>query len=268
MQFRFSDLSASCFQSASCHRYMSWALTLPIVRISSAILHTCGKVLPSSSLRICLCMELFSSFPARSSTLRHAPSAMSLRIRLPRGPCRAIPRGSFPLERVDIFASEIFPMLSDISNRDSCRLGRDLNLNVLGMPSKMRDTASRLSVSTSAFTVIAAKPRLGVGSSARSHIRIESRDKAGTFLDLLREVTENIVLQFILLTLVACLHQLEARHINVQVHLLFDSFITSAERLDFRIGKRGLVNILTGAQETCLSFMKMNFCLFSTVCQR
>ena len=58
---------------------------------------------------------------------------------------------------------------------------------------------------------------------------------------------EQIVLQTKLLALMAGLHQLQAGNIHIQIHLLFDPLVTGAQRLDLRVGKRGFVHILAGA---------------------
>ena len=79
------------------------------------------------------------------------------------------------------------------------------------------------------------------------HICFQTCDGIFRRFNLLREVTQKIVLQLILLTLMAGAHQLQAGNVYIQVHLFLDALVTGAERLDLRIGQRRFVNVLTGA---------------------
>jgi len=57
---------------------------------------------------------------------------------------------------------------------------------------------------------------------------------------------EQIVLQTELLALMAGLHELQTGNIHIQVHLLLDTLVSGAQRLDLGIGKGGLVHVLAG----------------------
>jgi hypothetical protein len=58
---------------------------------------------------------------------------------------------------------------------------------------------------------------------------------------------EQIVLQTELLAPVAGLHELQAGNVHIQVHLLFNSLVSCAQRLDLCVGKSSLVHVLAGA---------------------
>ena len=45
----------------------------------------------------------------------------------------------------------------------------------------------------------------------------------------------------------AGLHELQAGNVHIQVHLLFNSLVSGAQRLDLGVGKGGLVHVLAGA---------------------
>ena len=62
--------------------------------------------------------------------------------------------------------------------------------------------------------------------------------------DLFRELFEDFVLQRVFLTQVVCFQKFQARHINIQVHLLFDIRVARTQCLDFGIRECLLVNIL------------------------
>ncbi|CUO68611.1 Uncharacterised protein [Flavonifractor plautii] len=79
------------------------------------------------------------------------------------------------------------------------------------------------------------------------HILLKSGDKALALLNLLREMAQHIVLHLELLALMVRFQDAQAGHVNVQVHLLPDEGIASAQGLDLRIGKGGLVHVLAGA---------------------
>ena len=81
----------------------------------------------------------------------------------------------------------------------------------------------------------------------RFHIRLKAGEEAFVFLDLRREMPQDVVLQAVLLALVIGLHQPQPRHVHVEVHLFADALVSGAQRLDLGIGKRRLVNILTAS---------------------
>ena len=81
----------------------------------------------------------------------------------------------------------------------------------------------------------------------RLHICLKSCDESLVLFNLFREVTEKVVLQPVLLTLMVGLHQLQPCHIHIQIHLLLDALVTGTERLDLRIGQRGFINVLTAS---------------------
>ena len=81
----------------------------------------------------------------------------------------------------------------------------------------------------------------------RFQIGGKALDKALVLPYLFGEGFEQIVLKTELLALVVCLHQLQARHIHIQVHFLFYPVVSGAQRLDLRIGKGCFVHVLTGA---------------------
>ena len=60
-------------------------------------------------------------------------------------------------------------------------------------------------------------------------------------------MAQHIVLHLELLALMVRFQDAQAGHVNVQVHLLPDEGIASAQGLDLRIGKGGLVHVLAGA---------------------
>mgnify|MGYP000665293672 CR=1 FL=1 len=65
--------------------------------------------------------------------------------------------------------------------------------------------------------------------------------------NLLRQRLNDLILQGVPLAEVVGFQEPETLHINVQVHLLPDEGIASAQGLDLRIGKGGLVHVLAGA---------------------
>ena len=67
------------------------------------------------------------------------------------------------------------------------------------------------------------------------------------FLNVCRELGQQLVLQAEFLTLVVGFQHLQLCHLNVQVHLLLDERISGAQCLDFSIRKRLFVYILAGA---------------------
>ena len=81
----------------------------------------------------------------------------------------------------------------------------------------------------------------------RLHIGGEALHEALVLPDLFGEMPEQIVLQTELLALMAGLHELQAGNVHIQVHLLFNSLVSGAQRLDLRVGKSGLVHVLAGA---------------------
>ena len=81
----------------------------------------------------------------------------------------------------------------------------------------------------------------------RLHIGGEALHEALVLPDLFGEMPEQIVLQTELLALMAGLHELQAGNVHIQVHLLLDTLVSGAQRLDLGIGKRRLVNILTAS---------------------
>ena len=81
----------------------------------------------------------------------------------------------------------------------------------------------------------------------RFHIRLKAGEEAPVFLDLRREMPQDVVLQPVLLALVVGLHQPQPRHVHVEVHLFTDALVSGAQRLDLGIGERRLVNILTAS---------------------
>lgn len=114
------------------------------------------------------------------------------------------------------------------------------------MASTRAAPAFSLSVSTSPRTTIPAKPSLRVRVFRQYlHICLKTCNESLVLLNLFREVAENVVLQTILLALMIGLHQLQPCHVHIQIHLLLDPLITGTECLDFRIGKRSLINVLT-----------------------
>ena len=78
------------------------------------------------------------------------------------------------------------------------------------------------------------------------YIRFQTGDHIFRRVDLLREFAQEVVLQPVLLALMVRAHQLQAGNIHIQIHLLFDTLVTGAERFDLRIRKSRFVNILTG----------------------
>ena len=99
-----------------------------------------------------------------------------------------------------------------------------------------------------AFDLHTRKAVLGVGMLfQRFHIRLKAGEEAFVFLNLRREMPQDVVLQAVLLALVIGLHQPQPRHVHVEVHLFADALVSGAQRLDLGIGKRRLVNILTAS---------------------
>ena len=83
--------------------------------------------------------------------------------------------------------------------------------------------------------------------SQRLHIRFQTGDHVLCLVDLLREFAQEVVFQPVLLALMICTHQLQPRNVHIQIHLFLDTLVTGAERLDFCVGQRRFVNVLTGA---------------------
>ena len=99
-----------------------------------------------------------------------------------------------------------------------------------------------------ALDLHACKAVLGVGMLfQRFHIRLKAGEEAFVFLNLRREMPQDVVLQAVLLALVVGLHQPQPRHVHIEVHLFTDALVSGAQRLDLGIGERRLVNILTAS---------------------
>ena len=81
----------------------------------------------------------------------------------------------------------------------------------------------------------------------RLHV-VSQPDHVGLRLfDLLREVTQHIVLHAVLLALVAGLQETQSGDVHVQLHALLDTGVAGAQGLDFSEGQCGLVHVLAGA---------------------
>jgi len=79
------------------------------------------------------------------------------------------------------------------------------------------------------------------------YIRFQTPDVYPGRFHLLRKMLEQIVLQTKLLALVTGLEKFELCHRHIQIHFLFNTLISGAQCLDFRIGQGCFINILTGA---------------------
>ena len=87
--------------------------------------------------------------------------------------------------------------------------------------------------------------------------------------NLLRKVFEQLVLQTILLALVVGFHQLQAGYFHIQIHTLFDTGVSGAQSLDLGKTEGCFIHIIAGSTgDLEVMIWLMNFCLFSTVCQR
>ena len=99
-----------------------------------------------------------------------------------------------------------------------------------------------------ALDLHARKAVLGVGMLfQRFHIRLKAGEEAFVFLNLRRKMSQDVVLQAVLLALVIGLHQPQPRHVHIEVHFFTDALVSGAQRLDLGIGERRLVNILTAS---------------------
>ena len=78
------------------------------------------------------------------------------------------------------------------------------------------------------------------------HIGFKTCDKAFALLNLFGEITQEVIFQTVLLTLVVCFHQLQASYVYIQVHLFLNAFIACTQSFDFRIRQCGFINIITG----------------------
>ena len=67
------------------------------------------------------------------------------------------------------------------------------------------------------------------------------------FLNVCRELGQQLVLQAEFLALVVGFQHLQLCHLHIQIHLLLDERISGAQCLDLRIRKRLLVHVFTGA---------------------
>jgi len=79
------------------------------------------------------------------------------------------------------------------------------------------------------------------------HIGIKAFNEFLVLFNLFGEITKQIVLQAVLLTLVVRLHQLQTSNIHIQVHLFFDTLVACTQSLDFRIGKCGFINVVASS---------------------
>ena len=78
-------------------------------------------------------------------------------------------------------------------------------------------------------------------------VRFQPGNMGVRFLNVCRELCQQLVLQTEFLALVVGFQHLQLCHLNVQVHLLLDERISGTQCLDLRIGKRLFVYILAGA---------------------
>ena len=77
------------------------------------------------------------------------------------------------------------------------------------------------------------------------HIGFKACDKSFALFNLFGEITQEVIFQTILLTLVVCFHQLQTSYIHIQVHLFLNAFITGTQSFDFCIRQCGFINIIT-----------------------
>ena len=78
-------------------------------------------------------------------------------------------------------------------------------------------------------------------------IGFKALDKAFVLFNLLREVFEQLVLQTILLALVVGFHQLQAGYLHIQIHALFDTWVSGTQSLDLCKTEGGFIHIIAGA---------------------
>ena len=78
-------------------------------------------------------------------------------------------------------------------------------------------------------------------------VRFQPGNVGVRFLNVCRELGQQLVLQTEFLALVVGFQHLQLCHLHIQIHLLLDDRITGTQRLDLRIGKCLLVYILAGA---------------------
>ena len=78
------------------------------------------------------------------------------------------------------------------------------------------------------------------------HIGFKACDKSFALLNLFGKITQEVIFQTILLTLVVRFHQLQASYVHIQVHLFLNAFIACTQSFDLRIGECGFINIITG----------------------
>ena len=78
-------------------------------------------------------------------------------------------------------------------------------------------------------------------------IRRKPRDPFFQYGDFCRITPCDIRFQTVFLACILRFQQLQLAHLNIQLHLLFDMYIARGKGLDLRIGKGGIVHVLTGA---------------------
>ena len=99
-----------------------------------------------------------------------------------------------------------------------------------------------------ALDLHARKAVLGVGMGfQRFHIRLKAGEEAFVFLDLRREMPQDVVLQAVLLALVVGLHQPQPRHVHIEVHLFTDALVSGAQRLDLGINSSMARSLVSGS---------------------
>ena len=83
--------------------------------------------------------------------------------------------------------------------------------------------------------------------SGKLCVRFHPSNIGVRFLNICRELGQQLVLQTEFLALVVGFQNLEFCDLHIQIHLLLDERISGTQCLDFRIGKRLFVYILAGA---------------------
>ena len=84
-------------------------------------------------------------------------------------------------------------------------------------------------------------------SGGKLCVRFQPGNVGVYFLNVCRELGQQFVLQAEFLALVVGFQHLQLCHLHIQIHLLLDERISSAQCLDLRIGKCLFVHILAGA---------------------
>ena len=81
----------------------------------------------------------------------------------------------------------------------------------------------------------------------KRQVGLQAVDEQLCFLDFIGIIAPHFILHFILLCRVVGFEHFQLCHLDIQIHLFFNSLVASSQHFHFRVGKGSGVHILNGA---------------------